>query len=263
MAKSEVGGGERTGPSARLMRAYLHSGRHRLGRRPPAPVGSAMVEGNSLDLSVSLRFLPYLLQGALMTVMITAISITAGIALGLIAALGRLSSNRLFSVPATIYVTVIRGTPLLLQILVVYNGLPQFGINLPALTAGLIALGVNSGAYVAEIFRAAIQSIDKGQMEAALSLGMNYRQAMSRIILPQAYRRLIPPLGNEFIALLKDSSLVSVIGIYELMRQAQQGVSITFKPLELYTPTLLIYLILTSVFSVIAHDLEKRLSVYE
>ncbi|MCL5038572.1 MAG: amino acid ABC transporter permease [Firmicutes bacterium] len=216
-----------------------------------------------MDLSVTFRFLPLLLQGAVMTVEITAISITAGIFLGLIAALGRLSSRRLFSIPATFYVTVIRGTPLLIQILLVYNGLAQFGINFSAMTSGLIALSINSGAYVAEIFRAAIQSIDKGQTEAALSLGMNYGQAMRRIILPQGSPGRDLPVGNEFIALLKDSSLVSVIGIYELMRQAQQGVSITFRPLEVYTPALLIYLILTSVFSVFAHRLEKQLSVYD
>lgn len=206
--------------------------------------------------------LPFLLLGAKLTVQLATMAIIFGIFLGLFAALGKISRNLVFSSIASFYVWAIRGTPLLFQILVTYNILPRIGLVLPAFLCGLIALSINSGAYIAEIIRAAILSIDRGQMEAARSLGMSYGQAMRRIIIPQAYLRLLPPLGNEYIALLKDSSLVSVIGLYELMRQSQQRVSATFM-LEIFLITGALYLILTSGVAIIVSMYERKLGVYE
>lgn len=215
-----------------------------------------------MDLSFIPKNLPFLLLGAKLTVQLATMAIIFGIFLGLFAALGKISRNLVFSSIASFYVWAIRGTPLLFQILVTYNILPRIGLVLPAFLCGLIALSINSGAYIAEIIRAAILSIDRGQMEAARSLGMSYGQAMRRIIIPQAYLRLLPPLGNEYIALLKDSSLVSVIGLYELMRQSQQRVSATFM-LEIFLITGALYLILTSGVAIIVSMYERKLGVYE
>ena len=163
--------------------------------------------------------MPALLQGAGLTILLTLVSIFFGLILGLLLALGRLSKNAFFDRLSQFYIWLFRGTPLLLQIFFIYYALPTFTpITIDALPAAFIALSLNSGAYLAEIIRAAIQSIDKGQMEASKALGMSFTQAMRRIIIPQSYRRLIPPTGNEFIALLKDSSLVSIIAMTELMR---------------------------------------------
>jgi len=163
------------------------------------------------------------------------------------------------------YVWLFRGTPLLLQIFFIYYALPKMipALTLPAFSAGVIALIINSGAYTAEIIRAAILSIDKGQYEAAKSLGLTYGQTMRLIILPQTYKRLIPPIGNEFIALLKDSSLVSTIGMTELMRAAQLKASATGKDAEIYLTALMIYLALTTVFTALFNWLEKRMGKYE
>lgn len=171
-----------------------------------------------------IQIMPQLLKGALVTIKITIASIFFGTIGGTIIGVARTSSNPMLKIPATIYVDVIRGTPLLLQIYVVYYGLPSIGINLPAMAAGITALSINSAAYVGEIIRAGIQSIHKGQLEAAYAHGMNYFQAMRYIILPQAFKIVLPALANEFIALLKDSSLVSIIAITELIRTAKRNI---------------------------------------
>ena len=160
--------------------------------------------------------------------------------------------------PAAVYVEVVRGTPLLVQILFIYFVLPAFGVNLPAFTSGVIALTLNSAAYLAEIFRAGIESIETGQMEAARSLGMTYAQAMRRVILPQTFRRVLPPLTNEGIALLKDSSLVSVIGLTELARTGQELASRYAAPLTIWPMVALLYLLLTFPLTRVAQQLERR-----
>lgn len=227
-------------------------------------------------MEIAIRSFPVLLQGAGITLLITILSVLIGCVFGLVAGLSRLSGNRLLSFLATCYVDFIRGTPLLVQLFIVYFGIPDilrdiqgylvaaFGIdpffkNIPAFAAVLIALSINSGAYIAEIFRAGIQSIEKGQMEAARSLGMTYRQAMRYVILPQAFRRMIPPLGNEFIALLKDSALVSVIGFEELFRRGQLIVGATYKAFAIYLEVAFMYLIMTLTFSRFVDYLERRL----
>jgi len=152
----------------------------------------------------------------------------------------------------------------LVQLFLVYFGLPSLiGKPVPPLTAAIVAMGINSGAYVAEIVRAGIQSIDKGQMEAAQSLGLTYAQAMRYVVFPQAFRRIIPPLGNEFIALLKDSSLVSVIALEDLLRKGQVVITRTFRPFEVYMVVALIYLIMTLAISRLVAWSEKRLKVVD
>jgi len=205
---------------------------------------------------------PYLLVGARATLVLTTISVSAGIVLGTMLALMRLSHNRLLSGLAGAYIDLFRGTPLLAQILFVFYGLPQvLGFPLSSLAAGLLALSLNSGAYVAEIVRAGIQSVEKGQIEAAQSTGMTHGQIMRYIVLPQAFRRIIPPIGNEFIAMLKDSSLVSVIAMEDLMRRGQLLGSRTFRYFEVLLAVTLMYLVLTRAVSYLVAWVERRLRV--
>ena len=207
--------------------------------------------------------MPALLQGAGLTILLTLVSIFFGLILGLLLALGRLSKNVLFDRLSQFYIWLFRGTPLLLQIFFIYYALPTFTpITIDALPAAFIALSLNSGAYLAEIIRAAIQSIDKGQMEASKALGMSFTQAMRRIIIPQSYRRLIPPTGNEFIALLKDSSLVSIIAMTELMRTTSLLANSSGNAIY-YIPCAILYLAMTTIFTFVFSKLEKKYSVYE
>ncbi len=196
-----------------------------------------------------------------MTVQLTIISVGIGVIIGIFGGIARVSKNPILLIPSTIYVEVIRGTPLLAQLFIVYFGLPSLGINLPPFTAAVIAMGINSGAYVTEIFRGGIQSIERGQMEAARSLGLSYLQAMRYIILPQAFRRILPPLGNEFIAMLKDSSLASTIAIAELMRVGREITSRTFRSFEVLAIVALMYLAITLPLSLIVRYTERRMSV--
>ncbi len=208
--------------------------------------------------------LPMLLEGAWLTVKLTTISVALGIVIGTFVGIGRLSKRRLISLAMLVYIDFIRGTPLLVQVFLVYMGLPQLlGFPIPPYLAAIAALSVNSGAYVAEIVRAGIQSIDRGQTEAALSLGMKPRQAMRYIILPQAFKRIIPPLGNEFIAMLKDSSLVSAIALEELVRKGQIVIGRTFRPFEIWIAVAVLFLIMTLTISRLVAWSEKKLRVGE
>jgi glutamine transport system permease protein len=214
------------------------------------------------SLQVILDALPMLLQGVLITIKIVVISLSIAFVIGLIAVLMSTSHNKILRSAATIYVDLIRGTPLLVQVFFIYFGLPVFlDIRIPAEVAGIAAISLNAGAYISEVFRAGIKSISKGQMEAARSLGMTYRQAMSHIVLPQAIKRVIPPLGNEFIAMLKDSSLVSVIGMEELVRKAQIIVTRSYRPTETWLEVGLVFLMMTIPFTRIVANLERRFKV--
>ncbi|MEW6047736.1 MAG: amino acid ABC transporter permease [Bacillota bacterium] len=205
---------------------------------------------------------PYLLVGVRVTLVLTALSVSAGIVLGTVLALMRLSRYMPLSRLASAYIDLFRGTPLLAQILFVFYGLPQIlGFPLSSMTAGLLALSLNSAAYIAEIVRAGIQSIEKGQIEAAQSTGMNYAQTMRYIVLPQAFRRIVPPLGNEFIAMLKDSSLVSVIALEDLMRRGQLLGSRTFRYFEVLLAVTVMYLVMTKAVSYLVARVERRLRV--
>ena len=202
---------------------------------------------------------PLLLVGAGVTIKITALSVALGVVIGLFVGIARISRIKLLRVLAAIYVDFFRGTPLLVQIFLVYFALPAItGQRVDPFVAAIGSCGINSGAYVAEIFRAGIQSIDKGQMEAGRSLGMTWVQTMRYIIVPQAFKRVIPPLGNEFIALLKDSSLVSVIGFEELTRRGQLIIAKTYGSLEIWLSVAVIYLAMTLTISRFVAYLERR-----
>lgn len=177
----------------------------------------------------------------------------------MIFALMRISHNVVLKSIASIYIEFIRGTPVLVQLCIVYYGLPILGINFPEIMAGIIALSINSSAYVAEIIRAGIQAVDKGQMEAAKSLGLTYSMAMKNIILPQAIKNILPALGNEFITIIKESSIVSIIGIHELMYNTDTVRGNTFKPFEPLIISATIYFILTFSLSKILSVFERRL----
>lgn len=202
---------------------------------------------------------PLLLVGAGVTIKITALSVALGVVIGLFVGIARISRIKLLRILAAIYVDFFRGTPLLVQIFLVYFALPVItGQRVDPFVAAIGSCGINSGAYVAEIFRAGIQSIDKGQMEAGRSLGMTWVQTMRYIIVPQAFKRVIPPLGNEFIALLKDSSLVSVIGFEELTRRGQLIIAKTYGSLEIWLSVAVIYLAMTLTISRFVAYLERR-----
>lgn len=231
------------------------------GELPEAAAGPATGDGGAASLfdpGLVARTWRFLLRGVWMTAVLAAIGLLLGLPIGLALALARVQPSRLISMPAAVYVEIVRGTPLLVQILFIYFVLPAFGINLPAFTSGVIALTLNAAAYLAEIFRAGIESIESGQMEAARSLGMSYAQAMRRVILPQTFRRVLPPLTNEGIALLKDSSLVSVIGLTELARTGQELASRYAAPLTIWPLVAVLYLLLTFPLTRVAQQLERR-----
>ncbi|MFY9114616.1 MAG: amino acid ABC transporter permease [Dethiobacteria bacterium] len=200
----------------------------------------------------------FLLEGAGITLKVSILAATFGLVIGSIMSLFRISNNFLLKAVAGVYVEAIRGTPLLIQVLYLYFGLYQVGIKLPPLTAGIVALSINSGAYVTEIIRSGIQSIDKGQMEASRSLGMNYLLTMRHVILPQAFRRIIPPMVNELIALIKDSSLLSVIGIVELARVGQLVRAKTYDTFYIMTAVAIMYFIMTFSLSNLLGYMERR-----
>lgn len=209
---------------------------------------------------IIIEYAPFLLKGTMLTVGLSIASIIIGTILGLLMGLGKMMSNKVLAAPFYAYVTLFRGTPLLVQILIIHFGVvPLFTGETNAIVAGIVALSLNSAAYTAETFRAGIQSIDKGQMEGARSLGLTHVQAMQYVILPQAIKRMIPPLGNEFIVLLKDSSLLSVIAAPELMYWGRAMGSQYFKVWEPYLASAFIYLILTLILSLILNRLERRL----
>ena len=213
-----------------------------------------------LDFSPVLADWGMLLSGAAVTVEVTAASLLLGCLVGLLVGIGRLNpGRRVVYALCSAYLVFFRGTPLLVQLFIWFFGLPQFGLMLPAFACGVVGLGLYSGAYVSEIVRGAIQSVDRGQNEAARSLGMSAGQAMRKIIIPQAVVRMIPPLGNEFIALIKNSALVSLLTIHDLMHEGQKIISVSYRSLEVYLAVALIYLVLTSATSGALRLVERRL----
>jgi polar amino acid transport system permease protein len=213
-----------------------------------------------MDIKFMVGLFPVLLKGAAMTMELTCVSMLFGMIIGLGLALARISRNPFLSKPASLYIWWMRGTPLLMQLFLIYYGLPQAGLTLDPFPAAVIGMTLNASAYIAEIFRGCIVSIDKGQKEAARSLGMTYMQSMRWVIFPQTLPRIIPPLGNEAVARLKDSSLVSTIAMVDLMRSAQQMIATTFRPLEVYFAAGILYLVLTTAFTVLFGAWERRLA---
>jgi polar amino acid transport system permease protein len=221
------------------------------------------------DTEFMLDWLPYLLGGVPLTILISVLGIMLAVPLALVAALARLSKNPLLNGVAGFYISFIRGTPLIVQIFFIYLGLPQLASYAPepfsqifilgSVTSGVLALGINYGAYMAEIFRAGILSVGHGQIEAAHALGMTGWQTTRRIVLPQAVRVIIPPTGNEFIAMIKDSALVGIVGTQELFFRASKVGRQYFHSLETLVVAAMIYWILTSILSYFQAKLEKRL----
>lgn len=203
---------------------------------------------------------PFILGGAWITVLVSVSSILIATVLAILGAIGRLSKNAYINGLASLYVSLVRGTPLLVQIYFVYFALPQFGVVLPSIPAGILALSFNYGAYMTEIFRAGIQAVPRGQREAAESLGMPEQLVMRRIVLPQAFRIVIPAIGNDFVAMIKDSSLVSTIAVQELLWRARTVGNQAFRTLETLLIAAAIYWLLTIAFSYFQERLERRMA---
>jgi polar amino acid transport system permease protein len=214
-----------------------------------------------MDFELMSRAVPILLQATTTTVEVTCISFILGFLWGVILAVGELSTLKIVSMLSRVYVAIFRGVPLLIVLFAVYFGFPQVGWNIEALTAGIMGLVLNLGAFTAEIIRAGILSIDKGQTEAGLALGMNRMQVMIYVVFPQVMRVMIAPLSNELINVIKDSSLISIVTVVELTLATQRLVSSTFKPLELYILSGGIYLIMTTSVGRFASFLESKYSL--
>jgi len=224
-----------------------------------ALVASLYSTGN-IDPDWLRRNSPFILQGTQTTVIICVSSIILATALALVGSVSRLSGNVVVNSVASLYVSLIRGTPLLVQILFIYLALPQLGIVLPPLEGGILALGLNYGAYMTEIFRAGIQAVPRGQREAAQALGMKERLIMRRIVMPQAIRIVVPAIGNEFIAMIKDSSLLSVVAVTELLWRARRVGVRDFETLQALLVAAVVYWTLTILFSFFQERLERRMA---
>lgn len=213
-------------------------------------------------MNVVIENLPFLLKGAYFTLLITIVSMFFGSIIAVIVAVARTKGNKPIRWLARAYVSIIRGTPTLVQIIIVYYGLVDYGIKLEPLTAAYIALSISIGAYLSETLRGALQSIPKGQFEAAYASGMSPLQTMRRIVFPQAIRIAIPPAGNTFVGMLKETSLVSVITVTELLRSSQLLIAQYYVYMPFYLSIALMYWIMSTGFSILLDRLEKRLSIY-
>lgn len=226
-----------------------------------------------MDFSFLAKYWQYYLVGAKNTLFLAFLAVAGGVVIGTFLAIGRISRHRLPRILATAYVEFIRGTPLLVQLFVIYYGLQKMGIafpdwpvlgkalgmSFPDFMAGAVTLSINSGAYVCEVFRAGIQAVDRGQPEAARSLGLSYGDSLRLVVLPQAFRNILPALGNEFVVVIKESSIVSVIGIAELMYKADTVRGATFRPFEPLLVAAFIYFLMTFPLSKLLARFERRL----
>jgi L-cystine transport system permease protein len=202
---------------------------------------------------------PVMLKGAGYTLLFAVASMFGGLLLGFVLAVARIVPWRPVQLPAATYVSLMRGTPLLVQVFVIYYGLPSIGIEFSPTTAGMLALSLNAGAYLSESLRGAILGVSKGQWAASYSLGMNYPQTLYYIVAPQALRIAVPSLSNTLISLIKDTSLVSVITVTELMLATKEVIAATFRPLPLYIAAAIVYWLLSLCFEMIQHRLERKL----
>ncbi|MGE5578932.1 MAG: amino acid ABC transporter permease [Bacillota bacterium] len=216
-----------------------------------------MIKGYRMNWGAALQFMPLLLQGVVATLKISALSILLAIPIGIILAFMRISKNKVANAISTAYIEFVRGIPLLVLLMFIYFGLGGF-VNFSAMVAAVSGLGIFAGAFVAEIVRAGIESIPRGQMEAARASGMTYLQAMSLVIIPQAMKRIIPPLTGQFISLVKDSSLVMTISVNDLTMQTRNAVVVTFRSLELWSITAVLYFVMTFGLSRLLRVLERR-----
>ncbi|ERJ12650.1 amino acid ABC transporter permease [Haloplasma contractile] len=226
-----------------------------------------------MDFSFLNEYYPFFIDGAKYTLLLAIFTVLFGVLLGTVIALMRISNSKFLSLISTSYVEFIRGTPILVQLYIIYYGLPKIGLdfgNLPVIgdtygdfIAGIITLSINSAAYVSEIIRAGIKAVDRGQMEAARSLGLSSRTSMRFIIFPQAIKNILPALGNEFIIIIKESSIVSIIGIQELMYKADTVRGNTFQPFEPLIVAAILYFIMTFTLSKFLGVAERRLSLHD
>ena len=213
-----------------------------------------------MDFSYLQKYYGFFINGTIITLLISFFGVILGVLLGVVLALMKLSKNTLLKSFSAAYIEIIRGTPMMVQMFMVYYGLPRLiRIDFEDLTLGIIAVSLNSAAYVAEIIRAGILSIDKGQMEAARSLGMSHRLAMTHIIIPQAFKNILPALGNEFITLIKESAIVSIIGIHDLMYNTDTVRGNTFRPFSPLVVAAAIYFTITFTLSKLLGIMERRL----
>lgn len=212
-----------------------------------------------VDYSVVINKLPYLLQGAAVTFYISVLSLILGLVCGILLALMRDAKNPALSKFAFVYIWIFRGTPLLVQLFILYFGLPSLGMSLSSFQAAVLGLGLNTAAYVAEIIRSGIQAVDPGQREAAKALGMSWGLEMRRIVAPQAAKICLLPMVNQFVATLKNSSIVSLVTVAELMRVGDQIIATSFNAFSVYTSIALMYLIMTSAFMVLSNVLKRKL----
>ena len=204
----------------------------------------------------------FLLWGVEMTALVTAAALSTGSVLGLVVALGRMSRRRWLQAPAIAYIEIFRNTPALIQLMWVYYCLPILtGIDMSAVASATFALAVNGAAYIAEIIRGGIQGVDRGQVEAGRAVGLSHTQTLRKVVLPQAFRRMIPPFVNESVSILKFSSLVSVLGVADLTYQATVLSTTTFRPIEIFTFIAVVYFALCTALSYFARRLELRLAV--
>ena len=220
-----------------------------------------------MDFTFLSKYSQFFINGTKVTITISLCTLIFGFLLGIIICLGKISRNKIISIISTSYIEFLRGTPLLVQLYIIYFGLPTMGIKFPDLgpipseyVASVVALSINSSAYIAEILRSGIQSIDKGQMEASRSLGLGYADTMRFVIVPQAIKNVLPALANEFITLVKESSVLSVIGTQEIMFKAGIVVTAVYSPMEPYVAAAVIYLVLTTILSKLVGVLEKKLA---
>jgi amine acid ABC transporter, permease protein, 3-TM region, His/Glu/Gln/Arg/opine family len=230
-----------------------------------------------MNFSFLSKYWMYYVIGAKNTVLLALLAVVIGVLIGMILAIGRIGKNGFLRFLATAYVEFIRGTPLLVQLFIIYYGLQTIGIRFPDIPiaskviginfadfmAGVITMGINSGAYVCEIFRSGIQSIDKGQSEASRSLGLSYPKTLVYVVIPQAIRNVLPALGNEFVVVIKESSIVSIIGIADLMYKANTVRGNTFQPFEPLLVAALVYFLLTFPLSKLLARIERRMHSHD
>ncbi|WP_029452076.1 amino acid ABC transporter permease [Clostridium algidicarnis] len=214
-----------------------------------------------MDFSFLGEYSGFFFKGTKFTLILAFFTVIIGSLIGLLLSLMKLSNKKILKVISSIYIEFIRGTPVLVQLYIIYYGLPAIGIELPDLVAATITMSINSGAYVAEIIRAGINAVDKGQTEAARSLGMGSSMTMANVIIPQAFKNILPALGNEFIVVVKESSIVSVIGIHELMYNANTVRGTTFQPFEPLIVAALFYFVITFTLSKLLGIAERRMKI--
>ena len=223
-------------------------------------VADIMFTANTVKNATYQTFGPYLVAAAIYFIITSILSLLVGLILGIVVCLAKISTFKVLNVIAAIYVEIIRNTPILVQIMIIYFALPEIGISFTPFMSAIIALSINSGAYVSEIFRSGILAIDKGQMEAGRSLGLSYFQTMKLIILPQALKNSLPALGNEFISLVKESSIVYFVGVEDIMFTANTVKNATYQTFGPYLVAAAIYFIITSILSLLVKRLEKKLT---